>query len=131
MTLTLCNRRIRFSDRLYFLAGPTRVNTTADPDVQTVTQLDFDESEAFSLLSFFFCLFYFLQPYGDWLKHPPYPNSLTRRGGGVFCLLEKNQCVCNNKPPRWSPSRREEGGGGQGRCLKARHAVGLSTLYRR
>lgn len=65
--------------------------------VQTVIELDFDESEALCFLSFFLSFFTTLR----WLAQappPPNPPSLTRRGGGVFCLSEESQRVCNNKP---------------------------------
>lgn len=82
--------------------------------VQTVIELDFDESEALCFLSCF--LFY-----NPSVIHPgtpaPKPPSLTRRGGGVFCLSNESQRVCNNKPSIIPNNRgRREGAGEVFKC---------------
>lgn len=65
-------------------------------EVQTVIELDFDESEALCFLSCF--RFYNPSVIHPGTPAPRTPPSLTRRGGGVFCLSTESQRVCNNKP---------------------------------
>lgn len=83
-------------------------STPGSSRVQTVIELDFDESEALCIFFFFFLLFLFLfffyflknpSAIGTIHAHSPIPETpqaLRRRGGDVFCLSAESQRVCNN-----------------------------------
>lgn len=81
--------------------------------------LDFDESEALCFVLFFlfclFCFFFIIFIFNPSVIGPgiPAPPSLIGRGGGVFCLSEESQLVCNNTPPPLPPPITE--GEGRGR----------------
>lgn len=87
---------------------------------------------------FFFLFFFFLKnpsAIGTIHIHSPIPEpsqALRRRGGGVFCLSAESQRVCNNglaiAPPVSEGERRGISRWGGGRCLTARHTVGLSYI---
>lgn len=103
-------------------------STPGSSRVQTVIELDFDESEAlwvfFFLLSFVYFFIFLKNPSAIGTIHahspiPEPPQALRRRGGGVFCLSAESQRVCNNGlaiaplGPRESVGE-SRGGGGEG-----------------
>lgn len=60
---------------------------------------------------------------------PEPPQALRRRGGGVFCMSAESQRVCNNGLAIAPLCPRESVGESRGgRCLTARHTVGLSYI---
>lgn len=129
--LMLCKGQKRIVISSVFWSGLTvKLITLLSPQRQTPEGSNCDRTWLWWIRSLVFSFFLFYNPsvIGPGTPTPRPPQAL--QGGEEVCSVcqRRTNVSAIINPPLFPVTEGE--GRGQGRCLKARHTVGLSTLYR-